>query len=33
MAEVAMPMEFLESKCHKTKFDNVGHTPFASSND
>jgi hypothetical protein len=33
MAEVAMPMEFLESKCHKTKFDTVAHTPVTGSND
>jgi len=29
MAEVAMPMEFLDSKCHKTKFDTDADKSFA----
>ncbi len=32
MAEVAMPMEFLESKCHKIKFDTDADTPVVGDN-
>ncbi len=32
-AEVAMPRELPESKCHKTKFDTGADTPFVGSND
>jgi hypothetical protein len=32
MAEVAMPRELPESKCHKAKFDTDADTPFAGEN-